>query len=523
MKRRTGFPVGRRALAAAGLLLVMAVAPAMGQNEPLIAVLPFQSIEVAASVAQIITTLFETSLVNTKAYVVLSQTERRQILEAQEVALADCTDESCAVEIGRLLSAEQIIIGTVAALGKKYIINAKIIDVSSSRTLGADSVSAENVEELDVACRKLTYALVEKAIPGFTVAEAPAPAQDQEAAPQPEPQPSPPAGPAETEPQEVRPQPQEVRPQPQEPPQEARSTGAPARPSPAAYVLLAGGVAALEAGNVAGAAAFETSFRVRASQEAYATATSGFTDLYNAYQGDYTLYAALGISSYSLWGLGGAGISASSLLFSRDLAVTRLGRVAFLGGSVLNLLGNVLGAFADNQRYTLYGANSADLLYSLFRIGSYVLWGVGGTGMVGALLLPGEKEVLAPSGLQRALLAAGSVMVALGSAAHSVSMNLRPGVEASLAAYLEAGAGQDFAGLYGDYQSSYASYAFWSILSYGLWGVGAAATVTSLLVRGGAAQPQEAPGQVRPAQLAVAPAPSGIQLTLTINPGKERK
>ena len=142
------------------------------QDKARITVLPFQPIEVSASIAMIISTLFETNLVNTLAYSVLSQNERDQVLAAQEVSISDCTDEACAVDIGKLLAAEHIIMGTVAALGTKYIINAKVVDVTTSKTIGADSISASSVEELDIACQQLTLSLVEKAVPGFKVAEA---------------------------------------------------------------------------------------------------------------------------------------------------------------------------------------------------------------------------------------------------------------------------------------------------------------------------------------------------------------
>ncbi len=89
------------------------------QEKATIAVLPFQSIEVSASVAMIITTLFETNLVNTNAYFVLSQSDRAQILAAQEASISDCSDEACAIEIGKLLSADQFIMATLAALGTR--------------------------------------------------------------------------------------------------------------------------------------------------------------------------------------------------------------------------------------------------------------------------------------------------------------------------------------------------------------------------------------------------------------------
>jgi TolB-like protein len=154
------------------LLLVFAALNVLAQEEkPRIAVMPFRAVEVPQSVSVVLSALFETNLVNTNAYTVLSQSDWDRILETQARSIADYADENYAIQIGKLLSAEQIIIGTVATLGTKYIINAKIIDVTTSETLGAGSISAANVEELDVACAKLTDTLVTGAPPGRVTAD----------------------------------------------------------------------------------------------------------------------------------------------------------------------------------------------------------------------------------------------------------------------------------------------------------------------------------------------------------------
>ena len=154
------------------LLLVFAAFPARAQEEkPRITVLPVQAVGVPQSISVVISALVESNLVHTKAYTVLSQSDRDRILEAQAGSFEDYADEDHAIQIGKLLSAEQIIMGTVAALGTKYIINAKIIDVTTSETLGAGSISAASVEELDVACAKLTESLVTGVPPGPVVAD----------------------------------------------------------------------------------------------------------------------------------------------------------------------------------------------------------------------------------------------------------------------------------------------------------------------------------------------------------------
>ena len=74
-------------------------------------------------------------MVNTGVFEVIEQSQAGNILDAQEYSLSGCTDEACAVEIGKLLAAENIVLGSVSKLGKKIIVTAKIIDVSTGQTV----------------------------------------------------------------------------------------------------------------------------------------------------------------------------------------------------------------------------------------------------------------------------------------------------------------------------------------------------------------------------------------------------
>ena len=98
---------------------------------PRTAILPFQGINVSSNDAKVVSALFETALVQTGSFPVIEQNQMKEILEAQSVTLSGCVDEACAVEFGKLLAAEQIILGTFSSIGGKYVINAKIIDVTT--------------------------------------------------------------------------------------------------------------------------------------------------------------------------------------------------------------------------------------------------------------------------------------------------------------------------------------------------------------------------------------------------------
>jgi TolB-like protein len=138
-------------------IVVSAVHVAAQDNKPRVAIIPFNHISVSKADSEALTNLFETALVTTEVFQVIEQTQISDILSAQEFSAADCTDEACAVEFGKLLSAEQIVLGTVSSVGGKYILTAKIIDVKTGRNLKADKAQANSLGDLTDAVEPLAF------------------------------------------------------------------------------------------------------------------------------------------------------------------------------------------------------------------------------------------------------------------------------------------------------------------------------------------------------------------------------
>ena len=119
--------------------------------------IPFNHINISKSDAEVLTGLFETDLVKTENFNVIEQTQLRQILEAQEYAASDCTDEECAIEFGKLLAAEQIVLGTVSAIGGKFVLNTKIIDVATGKNIKADKETTDTLAQMTEAVELLAF------------------------------------------------------------------------------------------------------------------------------------------------------------------------------------------------------------------------------------------------------------------------------------------------------------------------------------------------------------------------------
>ena len=91
---------------------------------------------------------------------VVEQTEASSILEAIERSWSECTDEKCAVEIGKLLSADNVFLGKVSRIGDSYVVNVKLIDIARGVNIGAKSVSAQSIGGLVGQMENLAYLLV---------------------------------------------------------------------------------------------------------------------------------------------------------------------------------------------------------------------------------------------------------------------------------------------------------------------------------------------------------------------------
>lgn len=80
-------------------------------------------------------------------------------MEEQKFQLSGVTDESTAVEIGKLAGADIIVIGSVSYVGNMYYLNIKMIEVETAQILGSSiSQASDDTDFLDM-CNNAVYKL----------------------------------------------------------------------------------------------------------------------------------------------------------------------------------------------------------------------------------------------------------------------------------------------------------------------------------------------------------------------------
>ena len=85
-----------------------------------IAVLQFTSSCVSEQTALTVSDILRSELVKTGKFTVIERKEMGNILKEQSFQLTGCSDVECAVQVGKLLSARKILVGSVSKLGESF-------------------------------------------------------------------------------------------------------------------------------------------------------------------------------------------------------------------------------------------------------------------------------------------------------------------------------------------------------------------------------------------------------------------
>ena len=142
------------------LVALTALLPLRAADKPVAAVLDFAKEGVSDQEMRSIISLLTSSLFRTAKYDVLDVAQRDSLLKEIEFSASDCTDQSCQIEMGKMLSAEFIVVGSLGKVGTKWILAAKMLQTESAKTTStADGVYKDLdalVEGIPALVRQLT-------------------------------------------------------------------------------------------------------------------------------------------------------------------------------------------------------------------------------------------------------------------------------------------------------------------------------------------------------------------------------
>lgn len=127
-----------------------------------VAVIDFDAPDISASARITLSNMVRKELVNLKSYIVVDRNNMNEILDEQGFQQSGlCTNVECMVQVGRLLGVRKIIGGSIGALGRRYVVDLKIVDVETGRIEIMESEDHfGSLESIDVPVILLTRRLV---------------------------------------------------------------------------------------------------------------------------------------------------------------------------------------------------------------------------------------------------------------------------------------------------------------------------------------------------------------------------
>jgi len=142
MKGATIF-AGRIMIAAIlALALGASGASAAGEKKRL-AVLDFSANNTSDANARIVRNAFEVMMYKTSLYSILERKQVELVLKEQGFQSTGCVDTACAVEIGKMLSADLAAVGSLDRIDT-YIVSVKIVDIRDGSVVYADNERSAN-------------------------------------------------------------------------------------------------------------------------------------------------------------------------------------------------------------------------------------------------------------------------------------------------------------------------------------------------------------------------------------------
>ena len=137
-------------------LIVMVFAHnAIAEVKPTIAVLDFESVGSEEHLGKAVSEIMRTELIGTRKFRVVERSQINKALSEQQMQKSGIVDEKSAVQLGKLLGADSIIIGSVVKIGTAYTINSRMIDVKTGEATLGKNVTGNDLNLLTNLSRSL--------------------------------------------------------------------------------------------------------------------------------------------------------------------------------------------------------------------------------------------------------------------------------------------------------------------------------------------------------------------------------
>ena len=99
-----------------------------------IAIVDFDAIDISINESRSLTQRLTTEMISLGVFQVLERTEMKRLLDEQKFQYSGCVNMKCAIEIGKMIGARYMVVGSISKLGTMYSIDSRLINVETGES-----------------------------------------------------------------------------------------------------------------------------------------------------------------------------------------------------------------------------------------------------------------------------------------------------------------------------------------------------------------------------------------------------
>ena len=126
-----------------------------------IAIIDFEGINVSEGDAKALTQRLTTEMIELGVYQILERSEMKRLLEEQKFQYSGCLDLYCTGELGKMIGAKYMVVGSISKVGNTSSIYSRLINVETGESYASASYSIKGAidELLDAGMKSIAYQL----------------------------------------------------------------------------------------------------------------------------------------------------------------------------------------------------------------------------------------------------------------------------------------------------------------------------------------------------------------------------
>ncbi|MHB9156293.1 MAG: CsgG/HfaB family protein, partial [Endomicrobiales bacterium] len=133
-----------------------------------LAVIGFDSKNMDPGIVEVVTEFVQSRIENSQVYILIERYKVEKVLAEQAFQYRGVVDETTAIQIGKILGAEKLVLGSINRMGQNAFISGRIVDVETGEIEIAASETG-STDDIRPCVDKLVRALVNEERTGYQV------------------------------------------------------------------------------------------------------------------------------------------------------------------------------------------------------------------------------------------------------------------------------------------------------------------------------------------------------------------